>query len=127
MKYPKPLVAGQIYRINIRMNEIDWALPASHRLCLSLSNAYWPLVWPSPRRSKLAVHLEKCQLHLSARADLNRQMFTGRKNWHVTSDIHSTMWSDENWFYMTAKIKAKHCADVVFKKSWDTRTPRVFL
>ena len=205
---PKPLVAGQIYRINIRMNEIAWALPPSHRLCLSLSNAYWPLVWPSPRRNKLAVHLENSQLHLpirpirqeqqirfpspecappleqiilrnpaldwtikrnpdngsvitrnkddygeciilphglqtsligqetwrigaddplSARADLSWQMFTGRRDWHVTSDIHSAMWSDENWFYMTAKIQATHCADVVFDKSWNTRTPRVFL
>jgi hypothetical protein len=190
------------------MNEIAWALPASHRLCLSLSNAYWPLVWPSPRRNKLAVYLEKSQLHLpirpirqetpirfpspecappleqiilrnpaldwtvernadkgsvitrykddygegiilphglqasligqetwrigsddplSARAELNWQVFTGRKNWYVTSDIHSAMWSDENWFYMTANIQAKHCAHVVFKKSWNTRTPRHFL
>jgi hypothetical protein len=204
-EHPKPLIPGRTYRIKIQMNEIAWALSPSHRLSLSLSNAYWPLVWPSPHSSSLSVHLEKSKFQLptrpirqeklirfsspesaspldqvilrqsglgwtierdaldgtvitrnkddygeriirahglrtslkgletwrispddplNARADLSWQTFTGRSHWHVSTEVHTAMWSDENWFYMTAGLEAKNGNDVVFKKSWNTRTPR---
>ena len=40
---------------------------AGHRLRLALSNAYWPLVWPSPAPATLQVYTEACQLVLPIR------------------------------------------------------------
>ena len=66
-EYPEPLVPGERYRVQVRMNDIGQRLPAGHRLRLSISNVYWPLAWPSPEPVAVTVHPAASQLLLPVR------------------------------------------------------------
>ena len=61
---PTALVPGQLYRVEVSLNHIAYRVPAGHRLRLAISNAYWPLIWPSPYRDTLYLHLSECRLSL---------------------------------------------------------------
>ena len=45
---PEPLVPGTWYRVRIQLNDIAHAFPPGHRIRVSLSTAYWPMIWPAP-------------------------------------------------------------------------------
>ncbi len=53
---PERLEPGARYQVSVRMNEIAQQLPAGHRLRLSVSTVYFPLVWPSPEPVTLTIH-----------------------------------------------------------------------
>ena len=50
---PAPMPVGRPVEVTVTLDQVAYELPAGHRLRLSLSNAYWPLVWPAPGRSRL--------------------------------------------------------------------------
>ncbi|WP_338538196.1 CocE/NonD family hydrolase [Janibacter terrae] len=52
---PEPLVPGQRYDVRVPLNGVAHSLPAGHRLRLSVSTSYWPLVWPAPRPTTLTI------------------------------------------------------------------------
>lgn len=60
---PEPLEPGSRYAVRLQLNDIGQAFGAGQRIRLALSNAYWPTVWPSPRRVTV-------RLHPGARLDL---------------------------------------------------------
>src|SRR5262249_46323622 len=62
-----PLVPGQRREVRFRLNDAAHGFAAGHRLRLALSNAYWPLVWPSPVPAALTVYTEECQLVVPVR------------------------------------------------------------
>ncbi len=62
-----PLAPGRRCEVRFRLNDVAYAFPAGHRLRLALSNACWPLVWPSPAPVTLQVYTEACQLVLPIR------------------------------------------------------------
>jgi predicted acyl esterase len=45
---PKDLVANQIYPLDIEMHLASWTFPVGHRIRLAVSNALWPMIWPTP-------------------------------------------------------------------------------
>jgi uncharacterized protein len=45
---PKDLVPNQTYPLDIEMHLATWTFPVGHRIRLSVSNALWPMVWPTP-------------------------------------------------------------------------------
>ena len=45
---PVSLVPGRRTRVRLRLNDLGQAVPKGHRLRLSVSTAYWPMIWPSP-------------------------------------------------------------------------------
>ncbi|TKG71874.1 CocE/NonD family hydrolase [Prauserella endophytica] len=53
---PKPLEPGKRYQVSFDLNVVAQAFPAGHKIRLSLSSSYWPLVWPSPEQTCLTVH-----------------------------------------------------------------------
>lgn len=53
---PEPLVPGQRYDVQVQLNGVAHSFPAGHRLRLSISTSYWPLVWPAPRSAELTIH-----------------------------------------------------------------------
>lgn len=65
---PQKLVPGQRYKARIELNMLGHRFTAGHRLRVSISTAYWPLIWPSPERTTLTVHTAATQLSLPARA-----------------------------------------------------------
>jgi hypothetical protein len=64
---PRPLVPGEPLDVEVAMRSIAYAVPAGHRLRLSLSTAYWPWLWPSPEPVEIAVHAGASTLELPLR------------------------------------------------------------
>ncbi|MFN2486000.1 MAG: CocE/NonD family hydrolase [Acidimicrobiia bacterium] len=64
---PTPLQPGTPYPIRLQMNEVAQQFPAGHRLRLSISTSYWPLVWPSPEPVQLELFCTASRLLLPMR------------------------------------------------------------
>ena len=62
---PEPMRPGEIVDVELKLDQIAYRVPAGHRLRVSLSDAYWPLVWPSPEKTQLT--LTAGTLHLPVR------------------------------------------------------------
>ncbi len=45
---PEDLVPGEFFPLDIEMHFTSWVFPKGHRIRLSVSNAQWPMFWPSP-------------------------------------------------------------------------------
>jgi hypothetical protein len=45
---PEDLVPGRSYALNIGLHFTSWVFPRGHRIRLSVSNAQWPMMWPTP-------------------------------------------------------------------------------
>lgn len=45
---PEPLEPGETYDLRVRMHACSWVFPAGHRIRLAVSNAQWPMIWPTP-------------------------------------------------------------------------------
>ena len=52
---PVPLEPGRRYRVRVPLGSVGYAVPAGHRLRLSLAAAFWPAVWPSRVAVELTV------------------------------------------------------------------------
>lgn len=69
---PEPLPVGGDVHVHITMDECAYAVPPGHRVRLSISTAYWPMIWPAPTRALLDVKLDDAELSLplfEAKAD----------------------------------------------------------
>jgi hypothetical protein len=65
---PSPLEPGRLYRVHLALNDCGYAFPAGHRIRLSLSTSYWPLLWPAPEPATLTVSTAAATLALPVRA-----------------------------------------------------------
>jgi len=65
---PQPLQNGRRYRVEVQLTGTAYSFPVGHRIGLALSNAYWPIVWPSPEPVTLTVFTGASQLLLPVRA-----------------------------------------------------------
>ncbi len=74
---------------------------------------------------------EKWTIHpddpLSARAELHWQQTGGRDDWHWQSDAVTTMHSDTDNFYITAKLTVRNDGDVFFEKEFKDTIERLFV
>ncbi|MDX6591859.1 MAG: uncharacterized protein QOJ13_1055 [Gaiellales bacterium] len=52
---PVPLEPGQTYDVTVKLKVIGYALPAGHRIRVSISPTFWPMIWPSPEPVTLTV------------------------------------------------------------------------
>lgn len=52
---PSALVPGRRYRMQIRLDDIAWRVPKGHRLRVSISTSYFPMMWPAPEPVTLTV------------------------------------------------------------------------
>ena len=53
---PEPLIAGTRYTVDVTLNDIAHRFKAGHRIRISLSTAFWPMVWPSSSAVSLRVY-----------------------------------------------------------------------
>ncbi|MEM9773653.1 MAG: CocE/NonD family hydrolase [Chloroflexota bacterium] len=67
VEWPDPITPGEQMEVNIKLNVAAYSLPAGHRLRLSISNTYWPLVWPTPEVSIIKIYRYDCSLSLPLR------------------------------------------------------------
>jgi hypothetical protein len=54
-EHPSALVPGEKYRLRLKLNDCGARFPAGHRLRLTLSTSYWPMVWPAPEEATVTV------------------------------------------------------------------------
>jgi uncharacterized protein len=64
-EFPEPLVPGKVYTARVILDQCAYRLPAGHRLRVAISNAYWPMIWPSPEPTCL--QLESALLRVPVR------------------------------------------------------------
>jgi predicted acyl esterase len=48
MVEPRDLEPGKDYVLDIEMHLATWVFPKGHRIRLAVSNALWPMIWPTP-------------------------------------------------------------------------------
>jgi hypothetical protein len=76
---PQPLEPGKSYRVRVPLKPVAHGFARGNRLRVSVSNCYWPIVWPSPRPCALTLGLADARLILPVRtprgADANLPAF----------------------------------------------------
>ncbi|MDD9205896.1 CocE/NonD family hydrolase, partial [Georgenia sp. 10Sc9-8] len=64
---PQPLEPGRRYRVRVDLNGVAQRFPAGHRLRLSVSTSYWPLIWPAPEPATVTLYTGVSSLELPVR------------------------------------------------------------
>ncbi|MCB1461721.1 MAG: CocE/NonD family hydrolase [Nitratireductor sp.] len=72
---PKKLKPGEWVEVVMRLDDIAWRAPAGNRLRLSISSAYWPMVWPSPEEATLTISQGTLELPLRPTAQKDECRF----------------------------------------------------
>lgn len=54
---PQPVVPGEWMNVRLQLDDVGYRVPAGHSLRLSISSAYWPLIWPTPERVTFEIAL----------------------------------------------------------------------
>lgn len=52
---PRPMDPGKTEEITLDLDHIAYRLPKGHRIRVSISTAYWPLLWPAPEAASLTL------------------------------------------------------------------------
>jgi putative CocE/NonD family hydrolase len=54
---PEDIVPGEVFPLEIDLHFTSWVFPKGHRVRVAISNAQWPMLWPSsmPMSSTLAI------------------------------------------------------------------------
>lgn len=66
-EFPTPLTPGAPTRVSVKLNDCGHTFGAGNRVRVSISTAYWPLIWPAPEAATLKFELRECALHLPVR------------------------------------------------------------
>jgi len=66
-EHPEPLVPGEATEVRVELNAIAHRFEAGHVIRLAISNAYWPMVWPSPEACTLEIDTGGGALELPVR------------------------------------------------------------
>jgi len=48
MAEPQDLVPGKVYPLSLDLHLASWVFPKGHRIRMAVSNALWPMNWPTP-------------------------------------------------------------------------------
>lgn len=64
---PQLLTPGEKHRVTVPLNGLAQSFPAGHRIRLSISTSYWPVVWPPPQPVRLTVDPNDSALILPVR------------------------------------------------------------
>jgi predicted acyl esterase len=54
---PKPIEPGRPFTLDIEMHVTSWIFAPGHRIRLAVSNAMWPMIWPTPYAMTTTLHL----------------------------------------------------------------------
>ena len=69
-EFPKALEPGKRYRMKIKLDDIAWRVPKGHKLRVSISTSYFPIMWPAPEPVTLTVYTGKSYIHLPIRKEI---------------------------------------------------------
>jgi uncharacterized protein len=74
---PEPLVPGQEVEVSLSLDHIAWRLPKGHRLRVTISSAYWPMIWPAPDVASLTLTGGSLELPVRPAAITDEWAFDG--------------------------------------------------
>jgi uncharacterized protein len=57
LEHPEPLAPGTEYPLELDLYFSSWVWSAGHRIRVAVSNAQWPMLWPTPYPMKTALRL----------------------------------------------------------------------
>jgi putative CocE/NonD family hydrolase len=57
MEHPEPLTPGEEYVLDLDLHLSSWVWPRGHRIRVAVSNAQWPMHWPTPYPMTTALRL----------------------------------------------------------------------
>ena len=69
------LVPNELMDIEVILDQIAYRVPEGHKIRVSISNCYWPLLWPMPDNSTLTLVQGKFDLPISSHGDLDERKF----------------------------------------------------
>ncbi len=72
--------------VTFRLDHIAYRVPAGDKIRVSISNAYWPLLWPMPEAGDSVILGGSCTLPLGQEGDENKRTFPAPEMdpaWHV--------------------------------------------
>ncbi len=72
---PTPMKPGAPETITFSLDHIAYRVPKGHQLRLSISDAYWPLIWPSPHKTNLMLTAGQVDLPLRPSGDSDEHIF----------------------------------------------------
>lgn len=61
---PEAIEPGEVFPIDVELHFTSWVFPKGHRVRLSISNAQWPMLWPTPRPMTTSLALGEGRSHL---------------------------------------------------------------
>jgi hypothetical protein len=64
---PAQIKPGKRYRVRIRLNDTAYSFVPGHRLRVSISTTYWPIIWPSPEPVTISIFPGSSTLELPVR------------------------------------------------------------
>ncbi|MFK7745553.1 MAG: CocE/NonD family hydrolase [Roseobacter sp.] len=85
---PSPLPVGEAVRAVFHLDHIAYRLPKGHKLRVSVSTGYWPLIWPSPETATISLHSGTMNLPVRRTARKDECSFeppTAAPAWEVTT------------------------------------------
>lgn len=53
---PQPMIPNEAEDIELVLDHIAYRVPKGHRLRVSISTAYWPMIWPMPEPASVTLH-----------------------------------------------------------------------
>ena len=66
-EHPTLLEPAKKYRVKLQLNDIAHVFPKDHRMRISVSTSYWPIVWTPPEVATLTLYTEKSFVYLPER------------------------------------------------------------
>ena len=66
-EHVEPLEPGKRYTVSVALNDIAHTFAAGSRIRIAISNAFWPVVWPSPQAVRLSLFTAQSRLMLPVR------------------------------------------------------------
>jgi len=105
-EHPEALEPGRRYSARVQLNDIAQQFPAGHRIRLSVSTNYWPLMWPAPEPVTLSVFTGSSTLTLPVRPpkDSDAAVTVNPLPVQVTPMAETTVSSPLQWRRVTKDI-----------------------
>jgi len=73
---PQALLPGHLEDVTLQLNDVGYRVAIGHRLRLSLSTGFWPILWPAPEQTILTLESEGSALDLPIVADSDKNLAT---------------------------------------------------
>ncbi len=114
---PRLLAVDERHTIRVQLNGMAQSFPAGHRLRLSISTSYWPVVWPSPAPVMLTVYPEDSSLILPERPvtidDEQPAPVFGPAEGTAPTDVIQVEPGEEDWTVSRNMVDLSGALDVV--------------